>query len=256
MQLEHAKSPPKLPWVSSTNGDARDRTVPALQAIGLTAGYGPEAVVHELNLVVNPGEVVGLLGANGAGKTTTLLALSGELPLLGGTVNMAGVGTKSPLYRRARNGLAFVTEERSIFKSLSTMDNLRVGTHDCDAALALFPELKSRLAVRAGLLSGGEQQMLTLGRALSRQPRILLADELSLGLAPMVVRHLLEAVRRAAADTGCGVLLVEQHVRQALRYCDRVYVMRRGRVAIEGTAAEMAPRLAEIEESYLTAATG
>jgi branched-chain amino acid transport system ATP-binding protein len=244
------------PPLISADGHKHDGVAPALEARGLSAGYGSKPVIHELNLVVNPGEVVGLLGANGAGKTTTLLALSGELPLLGGTVQLAGRSTKSPLHRRARNGLAFVTEERSIFKSLSTMDNLRVGTHDCDAALALFPELKSRLGVRAGLLSGGEQQMLTLGRALSRQPRILLADELSLGLAPMIVRHLLEAVRRAAADTGCGVLLVEQHVRQALRYCDRVYVMRRGRVALEGTAAEMIPRLAEIEESYLAAATG
>jgi branched-chain amino acid transport system ATP-binding protein len=238
----------------SHHGAVHEATEPALRTHGLTAGYGPKAVIHDLDLVVNPGEVVGLLGANGAGKTTTLLALSGELPLLGGTVYMAGASTKSPLYRRARNGLAFVTEDRSIFKSLSTMDNLRVGTHDVDAALALFPELKSRLGVKAGLLSGGEQQMLTLGRALSRQPRLLLADELSLGLAPMIVQHLLESVRRAAADTGCGVLLVEQHVRQALRYCDRVYVMRRGRVALEGTAAEMGPRLAEIEESYLTAA--
>jgi branched-chain amino acid transport system ATP-binding protein len=225
---------------------------PAVEARGLTAGYSTQAVIHDVHLVVRPGEVVALLGPNGAGKTTTLLALAGELPLQAGEVLIDGIVTKAPLHKRSQRGLAFVTEERSVFKSLSTVDNLRVGDVDVDEAIALFPELEKRLTVRGGLLSGGEQQMLTLARALTRKPKLLLADELSLGLAPLVVKRLLEAVRVAADERGCGVLLVEQHVRKALRYADRAYVMRRGRIEMEGNAAEMRGRLAEIEDSYLT----
>jgi len=225
---------------------------PVLEAVGVTAGYGAQAVVHDVHIVVGAGEVVALLGPNGAGKTTTLLALAGELPLLAGEVRLDGAATKASLHRRARNGLSFVTEERSVFKSLSALDNLRVGDVQPGAALKLFPELEKRLTVRGGLLSGGEQQMLTLARALGRQPRLLLADELSLGLAPLVVRRLLEAVRSAADEQQTGVLLVEQHVRKALQYADRVYVMRRGRIELSGPASEMRGRLAEIEDSYLT----
>jgi branched-chain amino acid transport system ATP-binding protein len=127
-----------------------------------------------------------------------------------------------------------------------------------DDTLQLFPELRQRLGVRGGLLSGGEQQMLTLGRALARRPHLLLADELSMGLAPLVVRRLLEAVRAAASERGTAVLLVEQHVRKALLYADRVYVMRRGRIELHGTADEIRDRLAEVEQHYLstTAAAG
>lgn len=228
---------------------------PALEARGLTVGYGSRPVVHGVDLVVHSGEVVALLGPNGAGKTTTLLALAGELPLQGGEVRLNGAPTKAPLHRRARHGLAFVMEERAVFKRLSALENLRVGGVDPQVALRLFPELEKRLSLRGGLLSGGEQQMLTLARALSRNPKLLLADELSLGLAPLVVRRLLEAVRTAADEQGTGVLLVEQHVRKALQYADRVYVMRRGRIELSGTAAEMRGRLAEIEDSYLTSAT-
>jgi branched-chain amino acid transport system ATP-binding protein len=133
---------------------------------------------------------------------------------------------------------------------LSVRDNLRLGRGDMDVALAMFPELVPLLGRIAGKLSGGEQQMLTLARALSRRPRLLLADELSLGLAPLVVPRLLEAVRRAADEDGLGVLLVEQHVRQALRYADRVIVLRRGAVALTGPADQVADR---IEDAYLTA---
>ena len=137
----------------------------------LTTGYGPQAVIHDIDIEVRAGEVVTLLGPNGAGKTTTLLALSGELPLQSGEVLIDGMVTTAPLHKRAKNGLTFVTEERSVFKGLSTRDNLRVGGVTVEAAVALFPELERRLDVRGGLLSGGEQQMLTLARALSRSPR-------------------------------------------------------------------------------------
>ena len=218
----------------------------------LTTGYGAQAVIHDINIEVRAGEVVTLLGPNGAGKTTTLLALSGELPLQSGEVLIDGMVTTAPLHKRAKNGLTFVTEERSVFKGLSTRDNQRVGGVTVEAAVALFPELERRLDVRGGLLSGGEQQMLTLARALSRKPRVLLADELSMGLAPLVVKRLLEAVRAAADTQGTAVLLVEQHVRKALVYADRAYVMRRGRIELSGTADEMRSRIKEIEEQYLS----
>jgi branched-chain amino acid transport system ATP-binding protein len=230
-------------------------TVAALQAEGVSAGYGPQAVIHDVDLAVHPGEVVGLLGANGAGKTTTLLTLAGELPLLAGHVLMNGAVTTAPLYRRARAGLTFVTEEKSVFMGLTARDNLRVAEADLDAALTLFPELKKLLGVRAGLLSGGEQQMLTLARALSRQPRVLLADELSMGLAPLVVKRLLDAVVRAAKQMGTAVLLVEQHVRKALEHCDRAYVMHRGQIALTGSTSELLAQITDIEDHYLTTAT-
>jgi branched-chain amino acid transport system ATP-binding protein len=233
------------------NADIKN-VAPALEARGIAAGYGPQPVIYDVDIDVRPGEVVALLGANGAGKTTTLLTLAGELPPLRGEVAIDGIVTKAPLYKRARNGLTFVTEEKSVFMGLSTRDNLRVAGVDLDEALRLFPELERRLDVRGGLLSGGEQQMLTLARALARNPRVLLADELSMGLAPLVVKRLLEAVRAAADDRGAAVLLVEQHVRKALRYADRAYVMRRGRIELSGSATELRSRIAEIEDHYLS----
>ncbi len=224
---------------------------PLIEARGMSAGYGGQPVVHDLDLAVGPGEVVCLLGPNGAGKTTTLLAMSGELPPLGGAVLFEGEPTTAPLYRRARAGLAYVTEERSVFKSLTGFDNLRAGGVKPGEVLALFPELERCLGTRGGLLSGGEQQMLTVGRALARRPRLLLADELSLGLAPLIVDRLLQAVRAAATDLGMAVLLVEQHARKALRYADRVYVMRRGYIEMALTADEAGRRISEIENVYL-----
>jgi branched-chain amino acid transport system ATP-binding protein len=234
------------------NADGTGTEGPALEARGIAAGYGPQPVIHDIDISVRRGEVVALLGANGAGKTTTLLTLAGELPLLRGEVAIDGIVTKAPLYKRARNGLTFVTEEKSVFMGLSTRDNLRVAGVDLDEALTMFPELERRLNIRGGLLSGGEQQMLTLARALARKPRVLLADELSMGLAPLIVKRLLEAVRAAADERGTAVLLVEQHVRKALKYADRAYVMRRGRLELSGTAAELRARINEIEDQYLS----
>lgn len=233
-------------------GVTRDPKLPVVETRGLSAGYGAQAVISDINLVLHPGEVVGLFGTNGAGKTTTMLALAGELMPLAGEVELHGQVTREPLHRRAKDGLMFVTEEKSVIMGLTTRDNLRVGGVDIDIALGLFPELEKRINIMGGLLSGGEQQMLSLARALGRNPRILLADELSLGLAPIVVQRLLQAVRDAAAELGMAVLLVEQHVRQALRYADRAYIMRRGKIEIDGTTSELMSRISDIEETYLT----
>lgn len=222
-----------------------------LSVTDLTAGYGPQPVIRDISLHVEHGEVVALFGANGAGKTTALMAMSGVLPILSGEVRFDDEVMTVPLYKRARNGLSFVTEERSVFKTMTVADNLKVAGVEPDLALALFPELEKRLAVNAGLISGGEQQMLSLARAIARKPKLLFADELSLGLAPMVVTRLFVALREAASSTGAGVLLVEQHVRKALLYVDRVYVMRRGLIHLSLTAAEAHDRVAEIEEAYL-----
>ncbi len=227
---------------------------PLLQTRGLCAGYSGVKIVSDLSVEVWPGEVVALLGANGAGKTTTLLTLAGELKPLGGEILLKGVETTAPTYKRTRQGVGFVTEERSVFVNLTTRQNLAVGRADIDKATALFPELEPLMSRRGGLLSGGEQQMLTLGRALSRQTDLLLADELSLGLAPKTVGRLLRAVRAAADEDGIGALLVEQHVHRVLEIADRVYLLHQGTIQFSGTAEEARTSLDEIQATYLAAA--
>jgi branched-chain amino acid transport system ATP-binding protein len=231
---------------------AAGRTPNLLETRALKAGYVGREVVSGVNLTVKPGEVVSLLGPNGAGKTTTLLTIAGELAPVDGLVMFSNVPTFTPMYQRIREGMGLVTEERLIFTKMSTRDNLRIGGGDVDRALELFPELKPRLDVRGGMLSGGEQQMVALSRALSRKPKLLLADELSLGLAPMIVDRLLGAVRQAADEQGIGALIIEQHARKALRYSDRMYLMARGQIRMEMTSAEALQRLDEIEHAYLS----
>ena len=223
-----------------------------LEARGLACGYGQMSVVRDLDLPVVAGEIAALIGPNGAGKTTTLLTLAGELPPISGEVRWLGRPSIAPMHERCRQGLSYVTEERSVIMKLTAQENLRLANVTTDTATALFPELEPLLKRPAGLLSGGEQQMLTVARALGRNPTVMLLDELSLGLAPIIVRRLLNAVRTASKERGVGVLLVEQHVRQALEVADRVYVMRRGRIVLSGTAQVIGAQLGEIEAAYLS----
>jgi branched-chain amino acid transport system ATP-binding protein len=224
-----------------------------LEANGLSCGYGSMSVVRDLDLSVVAGEVAALIGPNGAGKTTTLLTLAGDLRPISGEVRWMGQSVNSPMHQRCNQGLSYVTEERSVIMKLTAAENLRLANVTVDSATSLFPELEPLLKRPAGLLSGGEQQMLTVARALGRDPSAMLLDELSLGLAPIIVARLLEAVRRASKERNVGVLLVEQHVRQALEVADRVHVMQRGRIVLSGSAQEIGGQLSEIEEAYLTA---
>jgi branched-chain amino acid transport system ATP-binding protein len=225
-----------------------------VRADRLTVGYSGVPAVHEASLSVSSGELVVLLGPNGAGKTTLMSSLVGGLTPMSGGLTWCGKRMPNGAYRRARMGIGYVAEERSVFMNLTTMDNLRLGRGPVEVALDIFPELGKLLKRKAGVLSGGEQQMLTLARALAAAPKLLLADELSLGLAPMIVDRLLHTLRDASRG-GLGVLLVEQHVRRALVVADRGYVMQRGRIVIEGPADDLRENLSSVEDSYLSSAS-
>jgi branched-chain amino acid transport system ATP-binding protein len=227
-----------------------------IAASDLRAGYGQIPVLKNVNLRVGAGEVVVLLGANGAGKTTTLLTLAGVIRPSGGTVRWLGTPTSAPLYRRARQGLRFIGEERAIIPSLTVRENLLLGGCGLAEAAELFPALEPLRDRQARLLSGGEQQMLGVAWALTGNPRALLADELSLGLAPMITERLLLAIRESARTRGTAVLLVEQQVRQALPVADRGYVLQRGEVVLEGTGPELLDQMSSIESTYLSGLDG
>jgi branched-chain amino acid transport system ATP-binding protein len=238
---------------------------PVLDLEALTAGYDAAAVVRDLDLHVDAGEVVALLGPNGAGKTTTLRAVSGLLRPMGGTIRVDGadVATRSPA-ARAKLGIAHVPEGRGVFFGLTVAEHFRLGyrSERLDAAIAYeyFPALAELQERRVGLLSGGEQQMLALGRALARRPRLMLLDEMSLGLAPVIVERLLPVVSSFAKQSGCAVLLVEQHIHIALAVADRGYVLSHGELVIHESADTLRGDHQLILSGYLgeqeTTATG
>ncbi|MET7773178.1 ATP-binding cassette domain-containing protein [Nocardia sp. NPDC005366] len=237
--------------MSATSAPAGPIGEPVVRAIGLTSGYAGTPAVQDIDLTVDAGEVVALLGANGAGKSTTLLTLAGELAPMGGSVEVLGLRARRRLDYRARHGLGYLTEGRCVFMELTGWENLRLGRGAPERAIEFFPELEPHLAKRTGLLSGGQQQMLALGRILAADPRLILADELSLGLAPIVVHRLL-SVLRSAADNGTAVVLVEQHVHQALGIADRGYVLHRGRVVMSGSGTDLRARADDIATHYIS----
>ncbi len=229
-----------------------------IEARKLSAGYAGVPAVRDLDLVVNEGEIVALLGPNGAGKTTALLTIAGYLAPLGGDVLVFGNPPKSGHPERpARSGLSFVFDDRSLFFGLTVKENLylgyrrRRGGMPPEKVLEYFPAIKDLLRRRAGLLSGGEQQMLALARALVMKPRVLLIDEMSLGLAPVIVERLLPVLRQIVDDNNVSVLLVEQHVNLALEVADRAYVLNHGDLVLTGDAADLRERRELLEVSYL-----
>jgi branched-chain amino acid transport system ATP-binding protein len=231
--------------------------LPALELENLIVGYGGAPVVRGLTMTVEPGEVVALLGANGAGKTTTLRAISGLVKPTQGSIRLAGeeIGRLAANHRHRVGRVAHVPEGRGIFAGLTVAEHLRLGRHgerlQDDLVYSYFPALVKLKARRAGLLSGGEQQMLAIGRALARSPQLLLLDELSLGLAPIIVEKLLPVIQAYARESSCGVLLVEQHISLALEIADRGYVLARGEVTLEGRAEQLRRDQERMTATYL-----
>jgi ABC-type branched-subunit amino acid transport system ATPase component len=223
---------------------------PVLAVSGLSAGYGPAPVIHDISLEVRSGEIVTIVGGNGAGKSTLLKAVAGVIRPMAGRVTLDGASLEGrPSYRVARRGLCLVPEGRGIFGDQTVRDNLVLGAlarrdgrepasvaADLERQLALFPALRAALERAAGSLSGGQQQMLAVARGLMARPRVLLLDEPSLGLAPRLVAEIFAVIGRLRAEGGT-ILLVEQMATQALALADRAYVLERGRVTVEGSAA-------------------
>jgi len=212
---------------------------------GIHAGYGRVEVLHDISVAVQPGEIVALIGPNGAGKSTLLRAATGMIRLGSGTIRLGARDlTGASIERIARAGVAHVPEGRRLFPGLTVRDNLRLGgwrtrSSDMSAVLSMFPRLGERLNQVAGSMSGGEQQMCAIGRALMGRPEYLLVDELSLGLAPVVVDEIMSRLETVAAN-GTGVLLVEQDAGAALEVAQQAYVLENGRVTLAGRAAQLA----------------
>lgn len=231
---------------------SEDPSESGLRVRGLVVARAGSTIVDGVDLSVPPGEVTVLLGPNGAGKTTLLEALSGRIPASRGTVHLSGRDILgSSRVARARLGLSHVEQGRTVFRDLTVEENLRVAARgDLDDAYTLFPELAPRARVAAGALSGGEQQLLVLARAMLARPRVLLIDEMSLGLAPVVVQRLLPAVATMAAR-GVAVLLVEQYAALALSIGTAAMVLFRGRIVLRSGAAELRHQTDRLHRAYL-----
>jgi branched-chain amino acid transport system ATP-binding protein len=233
---------------------------PILAVRGVTAFYGAIQALHGVDLDVAKGEIVTLIGANGAGKSTLLMTICGNPRARDGAVLLDGEDiTRLPTYEIVQRGVAQVPEGRRIFPRMSVFENLQMGAmivdpahfqHDLDRVFAMFPRLAERRNQRGGTLSGGEQQMLAIGRALMSRPRLLLLDEPSLGLAPLMVKQIFEAIGRIARREGVTIFLVEQNAFHALRLADRGYVLVNGRVRLSGPGRELLAN-AEVRSAYL-----
>lgn len=237
----------------ATPSPARDAM---LECRGLIAGHGSVTVVREFDLSLSAGTVLAVLGPNGAGKSTVMSTLAGLIPRLDGEVLVAGAPMPNAKPAAANKaGLVLVPDDRALFTGLTVRENIQIarkrGGPDLDAVMELFPALKKRLKVTAGAISGGEQQMLAVARALVQNPRVLLIDEMSMGLAPVIVEDLLPMVRRIADETSAVIVLVEQHVQLALEVADEAIVIVHGDVRLRGTAADLAADPDLLEAAYL-----
>ena len=225
----------------------------------LHAGYGEIEVLHGVSLSIREGQIVALIGANGAGKTTLLKTVSGLIRATGGSISFDGREiSRRPPHWTVKAGISQVAEGRAILKRMTVLDNLKMGAHvrhdkgvnaDMERVLGKFPVLKERIRQLAGTLSGGEQQMLAIGRALMARPRLLLLDEPSLGLAPMIVTQIFRTLRELK-DDGNTIFLVEQNARRALQLADEGYVLERGRISLSGTGESLLDD-AEVQRTYL-----
>jgi len=230
---------------------------PVLTCTGVDAGYVPgQPVLRNVHISLEAGTVLALLGPNGAGKTTLMLTIAGLRAPLAGHIGLGGIPVRPGSPRAAvKAGLVLVPDDRSLFKGLTVTENLKLasrrGGTTTERIFDYFPDLKRRVKVAAGNLSGGEQQMLAIGRALMQDPKVLLVDELSMGLAPVIVEALLPVIRRVADDTGAACVIVEQHVMLALKIADTAMVLAHGDVALQGDAKELAAKEARIERAYL-----
>ncbi|MFW0787775.1 ABC transporter ATP-binding protein [Gordonia sp. CPCC 206044] len=237
---------------STDSGSAADGAV--LTFAGVTVGYGGVPAVRDLSVEVRPGEILALLGPNGAGKTTTLLAAVGALPVMSGSITALGAPIDHHVERNAKRGVTLVPDNRGLFHRLSVTDNLRLakrkGGGSLDVVYESFPKLQSLRGRRCGNLSGGEQQMLALAKALLTKPSVLLIDELSLGLSPIAVQDLLPRLRNLADEQQMAVILVEQHIDLALGIADSAIVLHHGRVALRGSARELRERRDTVEDAY------
>jgi branched-chain amino acid transport system ATP-binding protein len=232
---------------------------------GLSSGYGSIAVLHNIDLDVAEGEMATLIGANGAGKTTLLMTICGRPRASTGTVHFDSEDiTHLATHNLVRRGIAHVPEGRRIFARMTVLENLQMGAYarpaqefgdDLDFVLTLFPKLKDRLAQRGGTLSGGEQQMLAIGRGLMSRPRLLLLDEPLLGLAPLIAQQVLNTIRTINRERGTTILLVEQNAFQALRLAARAFVMVNGVITLTGTGAELLGN-PTVQAAYLGGAIG
>jgi len=238
-----------------------------LTCSGLDAGYVPgRPVLRNVDISLEGGTVLALLGPNGAGKTTLLLTIAGLQPPLAGRIGLGGAPVRPGSPRAAvKAGLVLVPDDRSLFKGLTVAENLKLAARPSttrrrattiESIFDYFPDLKRRAKVAAGNLSGGEQQMLAIGRALMQEPKVLLVDELSMGLAPVVVESLLPVIRRVVDETGAACVMVEQHVMLALEIADTAIVLAHGDIALRGDAKELAADEARIERAYLGRASG
>ena len=230
-----------------------------LEIRDLHAGYGEIEVLHGVSLSVEEGRIVTLIGANGAGKTTLLRTISGLIRPSAGEIEFDGqMIARQPAHRTVKAGISQVAEGRAILKRMTVMDNLRMGAHlrrdrgvaaDIGRMLEKFPALAERAGQPAGTLSGGEQQMLAIGRALMARPRLLLLDEPSLGLAPMIVTNIFRTLREIREE-GNTIFLIEQNARRALQLADEAYVLERGRISLSGTGDSLLDNV-EVQRTYL-----